>query len=286
MTPISQFKRWAAVNPTIEKIRDTVDYSVTNFSIAWYHAANIVEDKGDHYVLWCPGVTIDATINIKKFQPHKNTTYQVGFVQILNYSNQKALYKKPGHTPVVTRRFKIVSWEQQHLPVFDGNHLGLYYDASSCKTITGTGQYNVELKDYPTLRVNKTDDTANNHYNLTRALKYNKFHVLLIVRRSDANDIQHGIWCDYLRNVEWKTKVEASFDPNQNSAVLQTHHDEASSILPLQHVTVWDPARRNWGMDNVHAANNDQRFEYYKDVLGILEFKDFTVDRYTPVIAI
>ena len=286
MTPISQLKRWAAVNPTIEKLRDKVDYEVTNFATNWYIAPTTALDQGASYEMWCPGIEIDATINVKAFTPHKNTTYEVGLVQILNYSNMKAMYKKPGHTPIVTRRFKIISWTQRHLPVFDGNHNGLYYDPSSCKTITGTGQYNVVLKDYPTLTVNKTDNTANNNYNLARAIKYNKFHVLLVVRRSASNDIQHGIWCDYLRNVEWKTKVEATFDPNNNSAVLQTHTDQSSSIAPLQHVTVWDPARRNWGMDAAHVANNDQKVTYYKDVIGIMELMDFTIDRYAPVIAI
>ncbi len=76
------------------------------------------------------------------------------------------------------------------------------------------------MRDYPTLQANKTDnDVNNNAYNLIRAIKYNKFHVFFIVRRSDSNNIQDGIWCDYLRDLEWSTKVEAAFDPGNNFTI-------------------------------------------------------------------
>ena len=116
-----------------------VEYNVTNFRITWDHPV-ISVDQGTSIKLCCRGVQIDAGINVTKYKPQPNRKYEVGLVQILDYSNQKALYKKPGHTPVVTRRFKIVSWDQRHLPVCDGDPgEKLFYDSTSRKTITGTG---------------------------------------------------------------------------------------------------------------------------------------------------
>jgi hypothetical protein len=174
------------------------------------------------------------------------------------------------------------------LPVFDGDPTDkLFYDANSRKTITGTGPYSVQLLDYPTLVALKTVTSSNNiTYNLIRALKYNKFHVLFIVRRSDPADIQAGIWCDYLRDLEWATKVEASFDPGNHFAQLgQGYQSKSESFEPLTKVTVLSPIRR-WDMHKVNTANQDQTIKSEKDVLGILEFQDFTIDRYLPTVTV
>jgi hypothetical protein len=271
----------------------SIKYNVTNFNIAFDHPV-AASDQGTFMKLCCRGVQIDATINVTHYHPKAGRKYEVGLVQRLDYSNQRALYEKdpagaqiPGAQIPFWKKYKITKWEQRHLPVFDGNPAlnDIFYDANSCATIMGTGVYNVTLKDYPTLVADKVDVSAKgNSYNLIRMLKYNRFHVFLIVRRSDAAT-HDGIWCDYLRDLEWATKVEASFDPNNNFAVIgNAHQDKSSSILPMQYLTAASPFRRNWNMYKKRGANTDQRVDDYRDALGILELKDFTIDRYMPVL--
>ena len=73
------------------------EYRVTQFQITWDRPVAVV-DQGGSKMLCCRGVQIDATINVSKFKPevmtglNRTCKYEVGFVQILDYSNQKALY--------------------------------------------------------------------------------------------------------------------------------------------------------------------------------------------------
>jgi hypothetical protein len=150
--------------------------------------------------IWCKGVTMNAAVNVTAFASAANCTYEVGFVQILEFSRMKAIYAD-----------KVVKeWIQPTLPCYDSTnnacipwytpHTDTNPDPDSREyshaKITGAQTFNLKLRDYPTSFVdphinhpipNKSGPADNGPHPLTYYTKHNEFNAYLMVRKKDGN---------------------------------------------------------------------------------------------------
>lgn len=155
---------------------------------------------------WCKGLTITARIHVTQFGDEPNTTWHVGFVQVLRYSKMKAHYGNG-----------ILEWTQRTLPCYDSTNRAIipWYTVDTHREITIAGQrFTLILRDYPISNLDPTYDNPGNtnHGNrLTHYIKHNKFDTYIILRKT-----VNGRPTDttMLRHLAWTTKVE-----------LQAEHD-------------------------------------------------------------
>jgi hypothetical protein len=165
---------------------------------------------GGHHPLWIwmKGVDINATVDVNEFTAKQGCTYEVGFVQILEFSRMKAIYGE-----------KLVKeWKQPVQPCYDSTHDDVipWYNngnpdgTASHKPITGTGQISLKMTDYPTSIINPYINNtkplpAPVHLPLTYYIKQNEFNVYLMVRRTEtASAATKDV---YLQHVYWETMV-------------------------------------------------------------------------------
>jgi hypothetical protein len=167
---------------------------------------------------WLGGVTMTATVDVTAFDATDGNTWEVGFVQILEDSRMKAVYgKKPYQF--------VKEWVQPTLPCYDSTndacipwytpHTDTNPDNNgeySHATITGPGQFQLTLRDYPTSCIdpyldNKvTPNVPNGMQPLAYYNKSNKFNVYLTVRKTSLMGIVEDT---YLQHCRWSTSIEA-----------------------------------------------------------------------------
>jgi hypothetical protein len=189
------------------KLEET--FTVTEYAPEPVVRANSVDGCNTWKCLhvWCKGVTIDAAVNVTEFEPADGCSYEVGFVQVLEFSRMKAIYADKA----------VKEWLQETLPCYDSTDDGCipWYtaDATSHAPITGTGQINLQLRDYPTSFIDpylnhpiptKSGPPNNGPHPLTYYTKHNKFNVYLMVRRTKGGEVKNT----YLQHCRWSTKVE------------------------------------------------------------------------------
>lgn len=164
--------------------------------------------------VWCKGLMVDANIRVTQYVPEANTTWRVGFVQVLRYSKMKAHYGNG-----------ITEWTQQTLPCYDSTNAPIipWYTVGTRVNIGAVNQQiNLNFQDFPTSHIDPYYwrlGNANHNNALTHYIKDNKFDLYLMLRKEGVG----GVHTDkILRHLSWRTKVEIEPIPTQWPAHI--HH--------------------------------------------------------------